>query len=118
MAPLDTLGPLWALGRTEGGAGAHCRWDWEVGLGTPLMCLSNSANPSLPWNLLRKEVVAMPFGSTLDHRYVKNSMDLEFQVYQYKTILDQNQCAEAKRARAQRHGNSQRHSVLDYCGMQ
>lgn len=85
---LGHSGP-WA-GQRRHGARAHCRWDWKGGLETPLTCLSNSPNPPLPWNSPRKGVMAMPFGSTSDHRYVKNSMDLEFQVYKYKTILDQN----------------------------
>ena len=65
-----------------------CRRAWKVGLGTQLVCLSNSPDPHFleiylekGWWLCLVE---------LHQTNVKDSMGLEFQVYKYKTIFSQN----------------------------
>lgn len=59
----------------------------------------------------------MPFGTTSDHRYVKNSMDSELQVYKYKTILESKpQFAKVQWARAECNDSAQ-NSTRDYCGV-
>lgn len=89
MVPLDTLSPLWLwAGQRRRGAYASCRRAWKVGLGTQLVCLSNSPDPHFleiylekGWWLCLVE---------LHQTNVKDSMGLEFQVYKYKTIFYQN----------------------------